>query len=120
MDSILTSIKKLLGIDAEYIHFDQDIIMAINSALLAVNQLGIGPETGFSITDATQVWADLLGDKKDIDAVRSYVYLKVRLIFDPPSNSALIEAMERQIRELEWRLNIQVDKPVVEVVEGGV
>lgn len=124
MDSILVSIKKLLGIESEYTHFDQDIIMFINSALLSLNQLGIGPTEGFSITDNTQVWTDLLGTRKDVDAVKQYIYLKVRLVFDPPTNSFLVEAINRQITELEWRLNVQAETTLlVEVTptgEGGV
>ena len=121
MESILTSIKKLLGIEAEDTHFDPDSIMQINMALMSLTQLGVGPSVGFVITGKDEIWSDLLGDRKDIENAKSYVYLKVRLIFDPPSSGVLIEAIERQIRELEWRLNVQVDKPPVEVVpeEGG-
>lgn len=122
MESILTSIKKLLGIEAEYTHFDPDIIMGINMALMVLCQLGVGPTTGFSILDDTKKWIDFIGDKEDIEGVKNYVYLKTRLMFDPPANSFLIDSMERMIKELEWRLNIQVDKPVVTTtttVEGG-
>lgn len=119
MDSILTSIKKLLGIEPEDTHFDPDIILDINMALMSVNQLGIGPEIGFLITDNNEVWSDLLGDRKDVESVKTYVYLKVRLIFDPPSSGVLIDAIDRQIKEFEWRLNVQVDKPPIEVVEEG-
>lgn len=87
---------------------------------MSLTQLGVGPETGFIITSDTETWSDFIGDKKDIEGVRTFIYLKVRLVFDPPTTSFLIEAMERQIRELEWRLNIQADKPVIETtVEGG-
>jgi hypothetical protein len=114
-DSILESIKKLLGNEGDT-HFDTDIRMHINSALMILAQLGIGT-TGFLITGKDELWSDFLADKKDLEAVKSYVYLKVRLLFDPPTVSAVIEAMERQIKEFEWRLNIQADKPVV---EGGI
>jgi len=107
MDSILTSIKKLLGPDEADTHFDPDIIMHINTTLMALNQIGVGPETGFSISDKTTTWATYLGANANIEAVKSYIYLKVRLIFDPPSSTPLIEAIERQITELEWRLSIQ-------------
>lgn len=83
--------------------------MAINSALMSLNQLGIGPSTGFTITTSTEVWSNLIGDKRDVESIKSYVYLKVRLLFDPPSNAFLVESMERQIHELEWRINVQAE-----------
>ena len=107
MESMLTSIKKLLGISEDYTQFDPDIIMHINSALMVLNQIGIGPETPASITDQLNTWQDTLGDIGNIEAVKSYIYLKVRLLFDPPSGSAL-EALTRQVDEFEWRLSIQV------------
>lgn len=109
MDSILTSIKKLLGIDEFYDHFDADIIMCINSAFSVLNQLGIGPPEGYVITDSTQTWTDFFGDRKDIELVKTYVYMKTRLIFDPPSSSSVIEAFNKQISEFEWRLNVAVE-----------
>ena len=109
MDSILTSIKKLLGIAEEYEHFDSDLIMHINSVFMVLNQLGVGPVEGFSITDKTETWEDFTQNNLMIQSVKSYVYLKVRLLFDPPSSSAAIEAINRQISELEWRLNVAVD-----------
>lgn len=107
MDSILTSIKKLLGITEEYTEFDTDIILFINSALMSLNQLGIGPDTGFTIKDKTAKWSDLLGTSTDVEAVKPLVYLKTRLIFDPPLSTPVLEALQRQILELEWRLTIQ-------------
>lgn len=107
MESILISIKKLLGPDTEYTHFDTDIIIHINSALMSVNQLGIGPEEGFSITGVNETWDQLLQGNKKVDAVKTYIYLKVRLVFDPPVNAFVVDAIERQILELEWRLNEQ-------------
>jgi hypothetical protein len=123
MDSILISIKKMLGIEADYTQFDADIIMNINTVFMVLNQLGVGPEICFSISDSTPTWKDFLGDRVDLEAVKIYVYFKVRLAFDPPATAFVLEAMERQIREIEWRLNVQVDKPetVVEevpIVEG--
>lgn len=109
MDSILTSIKKLLGIDEFYDHFDEDIIMCINSAFSVLNQLGIGPQEGYVITDSTQTWTDFFGDRKDIELIKTYVYMKTRLIFDPPSSSSVIEAFNKQISEFEWRLNVSVE-----------
>ena len=107
MESILISIKKLLGISEDYTQFDADIIMHINSALMILNQIGVGPETPASITDQMNTWQDTLGDITNIEAVKSYIYLRVRLLFDPPAGSAL-EALNRQIDEFEWRLHIQV------------
>lgn len=109
-ESILTSIKKMLGITEEYTHFDQDIIIHINTVLMILRQLGVGPKEGFAITDSYETWGDFLTDNKDIEAVKTYVYLKVRLLFDPPLSSAVTESINRSINELEWRLNIAVDK----------
>lgn len=110
MDSILTSIKKMLGIVEEYEHFDPEIIMHINSVFFVLTQLGVGPAEGFSITDKTAVWEDFISVNTDIESVKSYVYLKVRLLFDPPTSSAVIESMNRLIGEFEWRLSIAVDR----------
>jgi hypothetical protein len=109
MESILTSIKNLLGIEATDTNFDVDIIMGINSALFNVNQLAIGPTDGFRITDATTTWSDLLGARIDLEAVKTYIYLKVRLLFDPPQMGYLVESINKQCLELEWRLNVQVE-----------
>lgn len=109
MDSILTSIKKLLGIDDEYIQFDEDIIMHINTVFLNLTQLGIGPAEGFFIEDDTAVWEDFIEDNTQLNAVKTYVYLKVKLLFDPPLSSSVIESMNRMISELEWRLNVAVE-----------
>ena len=111
-DSILTSIKKLLGIEESYTVFDQDIITHINSVFMILSQLGVGPSGGFSITNDTETWTDYLGaDSPNLNSVRSYVYLKVRLLFDPPTSSAAIESINKLIAEFEWRLNVQVDPP---------
>lgn len=108
VESILTSIKKLLGIEAEYTHFDADIIMHINSVLSILGQIGIGPEAGFSITNDEATWDQFVTGEK-FSMVKSYVYLKVRLLFDPPLSSAAIESINRQISELEWRLFVAAD-----------
>lgn len=110
MESILTSIKKLLGITEEYEHFDQDIIIHINSVFMILTQMGVGPEDGFTIKDSTATWKDFTNDDKKIEAVKSYIYMKVKLLFDPPASSSVMEAINRSISELEWRLNIAVDK----------
>lgn len=113
MESILTSIKKLLGISEEYTHFDADIIMHINSVLMTLTQLGVGPSSGFYIEDDTTLWTELTPDLTKLQAVKTYVYLKVRLLFDPSSlGSSTLAAYERQIQELEWRLNVGVETEV--------
>lgn len=112
MDSILTSIKKLLGITEEYENFDQDIIMHINSAFMILNQLGVGPKSGFSINDKSSTWDEFIPEGSNLEAVKTYVHLKVKLMFDPPLSSTVIEAIKSQINELEWRLNVSVDPPI--------
>lgn len=110
MESILTSIKKLLGIAEEYEHFDPDIIMHINTVFMTLTQLGVGPSEGFYITDDETVWSDYITDPNKLQAVKTYMYLKVRLLFDSASlGSSTLSAYERQIQELEWRLNIDVE-----------
>lgn len=109
MDSILTSIKKLLGIAEEYDHFDPDIIMHINTVFSVLTQLGVGPPEGFSIIDKTAVWYDYVKSDSRLEMLKSYMYLKVKLLFDPPLGTASIEAINRQISELEWRINVTVD-----------
>ena len=111
MDSILYTIKKMLGIELDYTHFDIDIITNINTTFMNLQQIGVGPKTGFHITDTTSKWVDYIDDE-NLEAVKTFIYLKVRLLFDPPTNAFLVDAMERQIKEIEWRLNVQV--------EGGV
>lgn len=111
MESILTSIKKMLGIDEAYTHFDADIIMHINSILMILTQLGVGPEEGFVIEDDTSTWINFIPEANaaQLHAVKTYIYMKVKLVFDPPLSSAVIESMNRQIAEFEWRLNVAVD-----------
>jgi len=111
MDSILTSIKKLLGITAEYTQFDSDLTIHINSAFSILTQIGIGPSSGFSIKpDEYAVWTDFLPEDPRLEMVKTYIYLKVRFMFDPPDRSAVAEAMKRQIDELEFRLNVAADQ----------
>ena len=102
--SILTSVKKNLGLAEAYTAFDADILLHINSVFGNLSQLGIGPEEGYEITDATAVWADYFTDK-NLNAIKTYVYLRVRLLFDPPTTSYHITALNEQIREFEWRLS---------------
>lgn len=110
MESILTSIKKLLGITEEYTQFDDDIIMHINSVFMILTQLGVGPSEGFMIEDDSSCWTDFIEDRLKLQAVKSYMYLKVKLLFDPPLSSAVIESTNRLISEYEWRLNAEFDK----------
>jgi hypothetical protein len=104
--SILTSTKKILGIAADYTIFDLDIITHINAAFSTLTQLGVGPAEGFMIEDVDDEWEDFIADDAQYNSVKSYVYLKVRQLFDPPTTSYLIGAVEKQIQEIEWRLNV--------------
>ena len=104
--SVLTSTKKVLGVDDSYTAFDVDILMHINSVFSTLNQLGIGPIDGFMIEDSTATWDAFLGADNRLNSVKTYVYLRVRMLFDPPTTSFVIDAMAKQIQELEWRLNI--------------
>lgn len=105
-DSILTSTKKVLGLDEAYTAFDPDILLHINSVFSTLCQLGIGPAGGFAIGDATANWVDFLGTDPRLNSVKTYTYLRVRLLFDPPTTSFVQDSMKRQIDELEWRLNV--------------
>ena len=107
--SILNSIKKMLGVAEDYTEFDEDIITHINSVFLNLTQLGVGPEEGFMIEDDTAVWEDFINNSIQLQAVKTYVYLKVKLLFDPPLSSSVTESINRMIAELEWRLNAAVD-----------
>lgn len=109
-ESILESIKKLLGIDTEYTVFDQDILIHINSVFMILRQLGVGPDEGYKITSKNNIWSEFSEDDVFIESVKTYVYLKVRMYFDPPQNSAFAQAIQAQIAELEWRLNVASDE----------
>lgn len=106
-DSILTSTKKILGIEEDYTAFDPDILMHINTVFVTLNQLGIGLETGYAIEDADPTWIDYLGTDLRLNSVKTYVYLRVRLLFDPPATSYLLTSMKEQIQEIEWRLSVK-------------
>lgn len=108
-ESILISIKKMLGIAAEYKSFDPDIIMHINTVFMVLNQLGVGPKSGFRIEDEKTDWSDYISEADNLDAVKSYIHLKVKLMFDPPLSSAHIDAIHQSINELEWRINVQAE-----------
>lgn len=104
-DSILDTVKKILGLAPDYDAFDVDVITHINSVFVILHDLGIGPINGFMIEDQSAVWGDFLGDDPRLNSVKTYMYLRVRLLFDPPTTSYHITALNEQIRELEWRLN---------------
>lgn len=133
-DSILNSIKKMLGITEEYEHFDQDIIAHINSAFMILTQLGVGPSSGFFITDKSATWSNFITNDgttsksrsrlrelaitqaansiTNVGMIQSYIYMKVKLLFDPPQNSFLVDSLNKSISEYEWRLNAMFDKPI--------
>ncbi len=108
-ENILDSIKILLGIQPSDFSFDNEIVMSINSVFLSLQQLGVGPEAGFRITGNSQTWESFLGTVIDLEAVKTYIFLKVRMLFDPPQNSFLVGAIEKQISEFEWRLQVQAE-----------
>lgn len=117
--SILDSIKIMLGIDTTDTNFDRDLVIYINGALMIMNQLGVGP-LGYYIIDKTNTWSEVMGARTDLELVKSAVYLRVRLIFDPPQNSFLVEAIKNQITEYEWRIefnHIEEVAPEVPVEE---
>lgn len=103
-DSILTTVKKTLGLDEAYTAFDLDVTIFINSVLSNLNQIGVGPVNGFQIEDESTTWEDFLGDDPRLNNVKAFVYLKVRMLFDPPPTSFAIAAMESQAKELEFRI----------------
>jgi hypothetical protein len=105
-ESILTSTKKILGIAEDYTEFDLDIITHINASFGVLNQLGLGEESGFFIDDASSVWTDYIGQSPVLSLIRTYVFLKVRFLFDPPATSFLITAVEEQINQHEWRISV--------------
>ena len=110
MSSILQDIRKMIGPSETYTHFDRDLIIHINSVFTILNQLGVGPESGFTITGETEDWSDFLPEGEQLEIVKSYMYLKVKLMFDISTmTSPLIDVMNRQIAEFEWRLNVAVD-----------
>ena len=106
MESILKSIRELVVDDKTCTHFDKEIIIHINSALVSLTQLGVGPSEGFSIKDESAVWTDFIPNINRVETVKSFVHLKVKLLFDPPTNSAILESIKESIRELEFRINV--------------
>ena len=129
-ESILTSTKQNLGITAADTSFDADLLLFINGVFSTLNQLGIGPEDGFSIANATSTWDAFIGVDPKKNSVKTYMYLCVRLLFDPPQTSYLITALDNQKKELEWRLNAlredtewvdpePVDEELPVILDGG-
>lgn len=117
--SILDDTKKVLGIEAEYTAFDTDIIMQINTVVSALWELGIGPPEGFQILGKEETWDQFFGDDPRLNMVKTYIYLRVRMLFDPPTTSYLIEALTRQYEEIGWRISVYRegrDHPYVEPV----
>jgi len=115
VDSILDTIKKLLGIDASDTSFDTDIIVSINSAIFGLSQMGIGPNNTFMITSKDQTWSDYIGSSIKLEGVKSYLYLKTKMVFDPPTNSTVVEAFNKSLQELEWRMMLAVESNNLEV-----
>lgn len=108
-NSILYTIKKMLGLEEDYTPFDQDVIVHINSALMTLTQFNVGPKTGFMINGYEEEWDDFLTNSVMLGAAKNYVYLKVRMLFDPPSNSFVMEALKQQAEEIGWRLNVMAE-----------
>jgi hypothetical protein len=111
MDSILNTVKLALGVEADYNNFDIPILLEINSAIFNLNQLGIGLVNGFVVKGEGESWKDLLGDTLQFELVKSYILAKVRLSFDAPGNSFLVDAIQKQIAEYEWRLMVLAESP---------
>ena len=116
METILNTIKKLLGIQQEYEYFDEDIMIHINTAFATLNQLGVGPAEGFYMDDKTALWDDYI-TSINMQMIKSYIYLKVRILFDPPTSSAVADAINKTISELEWRILCNVENKANET--GG-
>lgn len=115
-DSILDTTKKLLGFESDYTAFDLDIITHINAVFFTLTQLGVGPSTGFLITGKEANWTDYIG-AENINAVKSYMFMRVRMMFDPPTTSFHLDSLKKMAEEIEWRLLVQVEPPVVVPIE---
>lgn len=108
-DSILLTIKEMLGLSKTYPAYTTDVIRNVNGSLFTLMQLGIGPSTGFRITGSNETWRDFIGDRKDLEGVINYVYIKARIVFDPPTSTAALQALKEEAKEYEYRLNTQVE-----------
>lgn len=109
-ESILLSVKKMLGLDKDYDVFDPELIIHINTVFGTLHQLGVGPEDQFRITGDSDLWSDFTTEGEQTDEVKTYIYLRVRLLFDPPSSSFVLSSFKEQLQELEWRLNVKADE----------
>ena len=122
-NSIFNSVKKVVGLLGDDGSFDEDILLHINSVVSTLRQLGLSIPADFYVIDDVQTWSDLLGEFRDLDLVKSYMVMKVRLMFDPPSSSFGLASMTEMVKELEWRINILTDQPYLVPVlpspEGG-
>lgn len=112
-DSILNTIKALLNIESSDTDFDTELILDINSCFAILNQIGLGPTNGFKITGSTETWSSYIGDNTRIDDVVSFVHLKTKMLFDPPTTSSHMQAYEKLLDELTWRLNVAIESPGV-------
>lgn len=110
-NSIFQSVKKVVGLLEDDTSFDQDILLHINSVVSTLRQLGLSIPSDFYVRDDVQTWRDLLGEFRDLDLVKSYMTMKVRLMFDPPSSSFGLKSMEEMTKEFEWRINVLTDQP---------
>ncbi|HAU85221.1 MAG TPA: hypothetical protein DCW90_06880 [Lachnospiraceae bacterium] len=108
-ESILKTIKKLIGCAEDYTQFDVDIILHINTAFSTLNHLGVGPQNGYRISDESNTWDEFETDPTKLGLIKDYIYLKVKLLFDPPSSSSFLENAEKQLKEMEWRLYMMYD-----------
>ena len=108
-ESILKTIKKKLGLGADYDAFDTDVITNINTSLMRLGQLGVGPANGFRITGEFETWHDFIGNRIDLEGIKDYIYMKARIVFDPPSSAAALQALKEEVKELEFCLNVQVE-----------
>ena len=118
VDSILDSIKQMLGSESEDTNFDRELIIYINGALMVINQLGVGPN-GYKITGKENTWVEFIGDRTDLELIKTNVYLRVRLVFDPPQNSFLVSAIKEQITEYDWRIEMSRHPEIIAEVDNG-
>lgn len=115
--SILNDVKSLCGIPADVDDFDTPLILHCNTVFSGLTQIGLGPKTGFYISDNTKLWSDIIIGEINLHNVKSYVYLKVKMLFDPPANATLVKSMENQIDELEWRIKTELENIELENAE---
>lgn len=108
-ESILITIKKKLGMAKDYTAFDTDVITNINTSLMILGQLGVGPKPAFRISGPEEIWSDFVNDRIDLEGVKDFIYMKARIVFDPPSSTSALQALKEEVKELEFRLNVQVD-----------